>query len=193
MQLLQLQLENAKSYENAVIDFTAGTNAIVGHNGAGKSTILEAIGFALFDSMAYRQSDFVREGAKTATVTVTFLSSLDERQYQIVRRCGSSSQYYAYDPELGAKICEGKVDVLAFLKEHMAVDNTASLELLFANAVGVPQGRLTAAFQDTPSQRKGVFDTLLQVEEYKAASDKLREAAGSLRDQMQKLELALTE
>ncbi|MEM7126562.1 MAG: SMC family ATPase [Chloroflexota bacterium] len=193
MQILKLALENTKSYNEAKFEFTPGTNAIVGANGAGKSTILEAIGFALFDSMNYRQADFVREGAKTATVTVTILSDLDERRYEITRRCGGSNQYYVFDPELNGKICEGKSDVLTFLKEHMQVDPAADLTALFTDAVGVPQGTLTAAFLQAASARKKAFDTLLQVEEYKEAADKLREPGRILRDQIQTMDLSLKE
>ena len=165
MHIRSLILENVKSYADGTITFAQGTNAIVGHNGAGKSTILEAIGFALFDHLPYSQSDFVREGAKTAIVTVSFVSSLDEREYQAIRRCGSSSSHVIFDPALEQKICEGKADVLIFLRTHLGAEPTANLGDLFTNAVGVPQGTLTAAFLDSPARRKGIFDPLLRVEE----------------------------
>lgn len=189
MRILDLKLENTKSYVNTHIHFTEGTNAIVGQNGAGKSTILEAIGFALFDAISYRQSDFVRESQKSATITVTILSSADERRYQVVRRCGSSSLYYVYDPELTTRVCEGKADVQTFLKEHMGVEATAELSTLFNDAVGVPQGTLTTAFLQSPAVRKTVFDTLLQVNEYKEASERLREPHRSLQEELQGLEV----
>ncbi|NJN80950.1 MAG: SMC family ATPase [Caldilineaceae bacterium] len=182
MQILSLELENAKSFANTTIDFTGGINAIVGHNGAGKSTILEAIGFSLFDSLEYTHAAFVREGARSATVTTTFASNLDERPYQAVRRCGSSNQYYIHDPELGIKICEGKADVLSFLRQHMGLEPGADLNRLFRDAVGVPQGTLTAAFLATASDRKRVFDPLLQVEEYRWAFERLRDAVKLLSD-----------
>lgn len=193
MRILDLKLENTKSYVSSHIHFTEGTNAIVGQNGAGKSTILEAIGFALFDAIGYRQSDFVREGQKSASITVTFLSSLDERQYQVVRRCGSSSLYYVYDPALGTRLCEGKADVQAFLKEHMGVESTADLSTLFSDAVGVPQGTLTTAFLQSPAVRKTVFDTLLQVNEYKEAAERLLDPSRTLQKGQQKLDLDIKE
>ncbi len=190
MHIRSLKLENVKSYADGTIGFAQGTNAIVGHNGAGKSTILEAIGFALFDHLPYSQSDFVREGAKTAIVTVTFISSLDEREYQAIRRCGSSSSHSIYDPGLDQKVCEGKADVLIFLRQHLGAEPTANLGDLFTNAVGVPQGTLTAAFLDSAARRKNIFDPLLRVEEYRKAYENLREP-GRLLDQRQN-ELAVT-
>ena len=59
MRILQVDLENFKSYQSASIPFTEGTNAICGPNGAGKSTLLEAIGFALFGHAPYTQSQLV--------------------------------------------------------------------------------------------------------------------------------------
>ena len=188
MRIVSLELENTKSYHKSRVGFTEGVNAIVGHNGAGKSTILEAIGFALFDSLnGYKHSDFVREGAKSATVTVTFISNLDERHYQVIRRCGSSNQYTVYDSDLGAKLCDGKTDVTDFLRRHMGVDPSADLSRLFSDAVGVPQGTFTAAFLQTPAQRKAIFDPLLQVEEYKEAFDKLLLPLNTLKDRRKEL------
>lgn len=192
MEILSLQLENTKSYTQAQIDFLPGVNAIVGHNGAGKSTILEAIGFALFDSLNYNHKEFVRAGARQATITLTFASHYDERRYQVVRRCGSSTQYLIFDPELQTKICEGKADVLRFLRLHMGVEAGGDLAGIFTDAVGVPQGAFTAVFLQTPVQRKAIFDRLLRVEEYKQAADKLREPQRVLREQQQQLEVQMS-
>lgn len=179
MLIHSLILENVKSYTLASVEFTSGTNAIVGDNGSGKTTILEAIGFALFDHLPYTQADFVREGQKSARVTVDFRSSSDERTYQVVRQCGSSSAYTVFDPELSLKICEGKADVSQFLRQHFlgqhsGIDAATDLSDLFSNAVGVPQGSFTAAFLDIPSRRKSIFDPLLRVAEYARVYERLR-------------------
>ena len=50
MRILSLELQNIKSYhEPTRIEFTSGLNAVCGMNGSGKTTVLEAIGYALFD------------------------------------------------------------------------------------------------------------------------------------------------
>ena len=193
MQITAVKLENAKSYDNALIEFTPGVNAIVGHNGAGKSTVLEAIGLAIFDELRYKQSEFVRAGTRTATVTVTIESNLDERLYEVVRRLGGSNVHYVHDPETGARICEGKADVLAFLREHLGVESTTDLSALFRDAVGVGQGTFTAAFLGTPAQRKAVFDPLLQVEDYRKAVDLLRAPGRLLDERRQSLAVSIAD
>lgn len=189
MLIHSLILENVKSYTLTSVEFTSGTNAIVGDNGSGKTTILEAIGFALFDHLPYTQADFVREGQKSARVTVDFLSGWDERTYQVVRQCGSSSAYTVFDPELSLKICEGKADVSQFLRQHLGIDAATDLSDLFSNAVGVPQGSFTAAFLDTPSRRKSIFDPLLRVAEYGRAYERLRDPLRLLEQQRNEQEV----
>ena len=193
MLITAVKLENAKSYDNALVEFTPGVNAIVGHNGAGKSTILEAVGLAIFDYLSYTQSEFVRADARTATVTVTLESNLDERLYDVVRRVGGVNLHYVHDPEIGTRLCEGKADVLAFVREHLGVESTADLSSLFRDAVGVAQGTFTAAFLGTPSQRKGVFDPLLQVEDYRKAVELLRQPARLLNERRQALEVSIAQ
>ncbi len=194
MQIVSLRLENFKSYDDVIIEFTAGTNAIVGHNGAGKSSVLEAIGFVLFDHTppGYTQADFVREGSRSATVTVAFLSGLDEREYHAIRRCGSSNVYQIFDPDLDLKVCEGKADAIQFLRQHLGVEADTHLADLFANAVGVPQGLLTSAFLESPARRKPIFDPLLRVEEYKRAYDLLNGPLRSLNQRQTQLDVEVS-
>jgi exonuclease SbcC len=191
VRILELELNNVKSYEHARIFFTEGVNAIVGQNGAGKSTLIEAVGYALFDALPYTAQEFVREGARSGSVAVTLLSRLDERPYRVERRFGSSTLYGVHDVELGQKLCEGKADVLAFVRRHLRVDLSVDLARLFTNALGVAQGTLTTAFSETPSNRKGIFDALLQVDDYNLAAERLREPWRRVEEQLKELALDL--
>jgi exonuclease SbcC len=175
MRITSVELTNIKSYRHAVIPFDKGATAIRGRNGAGKSTLVEAIGFALFDALPYKQAQFVREGERVGVVAVTFLSALDERAYQVVRKCGGVTEWYAYDPALGSRIAEQKVDMNAFLRQHLRIEGEVELPALFNDALGVPQGSLTADFLETGANRKKKFDALLQVEEYRKAAEKLND------------------
>ena len=191
MLIRSLTLENVKSYERATVEFSPGTNAIVGPNGSGKTTILEAIGFALFDHLPYSQPDFVRAGQRTANVTVEFRSDYDERAYRVIRSCGGNV-YTVMDSELDMKICEGKADVMQFLRQHLGVERDTRTDDLFRNAVGVPQGSFTVSFLATPSARKAVFDPLLKVEEYRRAFERLREPLNLLRQRLNEREIEIS-
>lgn len=189
MWIKQIELRNIKSYRDPqAIQFAEGINAICGRNGAGKSTILEAVGLALFDVSPYRPKDlFVREGVRQGEVVVTIVDALDDREYQVVCPVGGG-QSYVYDPEINKRLVAGKGDVLQWLKDHLGVAHTADLNVLFADAVGVPQGLLTTPFLETrASERKRKFNPLLQVDEYEAVWNKLLEADRYVRDERAEL------
>jgi DNA repair protein SbcC/Rad50 len=176
VQIVQVDLENVKSYTWASVPFRPGINAICGENGAGKSTVLEAIGFAMFGHSPFkRQDQIVREGEKTATITVRVLGN-DERAYQIVRKAGGTNQHYVYDPELEQKLADGVDESTAWLREFAGVDEGTDLAKLFSDAVGVPQGMLTTPFLLSAGPRGNVFNPLLRVDEYKRAAERLRES-----------------
>ncbi len=48
MQILSIHLKNIKSHRDTELSFSAGINVLSGPNGVGKSTVFEAIGYALF-------------------------------------------------------------------------------------------------------------------------------------------------
>jgi len=175
MHISKVELENIKSHVDSKFEFSRGTIAISGRNGAGKTTIIEAIAWALFDLLDYKKEDFVRRGAKKGSVSVTFESGLDEREYLVYR--DTMTAYNVYDPRLGRRLADKREEVTRFLWQHLGLEPGTDLRALFKEAVGVPQGTLTAIFHGTPLERKSTFDRLLKVEEYRQAAEKLRETS----------------
>lgn len=171
MHITKIELEDIKSHREATFEFQRGTTAITGENGAGKTTIIEAVAWTLFDLLDYKKDDFVRCGAKKGVARVTFESGLDERQYTVYRDTGTG--YYVYDVQLKNRIADKKEEVSRFLWSHLGVEPGTDLEALFRRAIGVPQGTFTAIFLETPTERKKAFDKLLKVEEYRQGAEKL--------------------
>ncbi|HEY0050854.1 MAG TPA: SMC family ATPase [Pyrinomonadaceae bacterium] len=183
MHITRVELENIKSHAQATFEFQRGTTAITGENGAGKTTIIEAIAWTLFDLLDYKKDDFARRGAKTKGIArVTFESSLDEREYVIYR--DTANGYYVFDPQLKTRIAEKKEEVSRFLWQHLGVEAGTDLETLFRRAIGVPQGTFTAIFMETATERKKAFDKLLKVEEYRQGAEKLRETVNFVRNKI---------
>ncbi len=171
MHISRVELENFKSHAHSVFEFERGTTSITGENGAGKTSIIEAIAWAVFDTLDYKKEDVVRRGSKKATVRVTFESGLDEREYIVYR--DSLTGYNVYDPRLKTRIADKKEEVTRFLWQHLDVDPGIDLESLFRHAIGVPQGTFTAIFLATAAERRRTFDALLKVEEYRRSADEL--------------------
>lgn len=200
MQILSVTLTNFKAHADRHFTFEPGTNAICGENGAGKTSILEAIAWVLFNYRGtYKNEDLIRNGSGSTQVSVEFISSLDGRTYQ-VERC-TTKGYRLYDPQMGQVFNYRHIEdeVMPWLREHLGVAPGTDMGQLFANTIGVPQGTFTADFLQPPAQRKQIFDTILKVEEFrqayrdtgslekyaKAESDKIKQAIAQYDESLQ--------
>lgn len=168
MQILSVTLKNFKTHRDKHFEFELGTNAICGENGAGKTSILEAIAWVLFNYQgSYTKEDLIRNGASSAEARVAFISSRDNRTYEAQK--STSRGYTLYDPQLAERLpyTRTKDEVLPWLRQHIGVAPGTDLAQLFSNTIGVPQGTFTVDFLLTPEKRKPIFDTVLKVEEYR--------------------------
>ncbi len=192
MEILSVALKNFKSHRDAYFEFQPGTNAICGENGAGKTSILEAIAWALFNYKgSYKSEDLIHSGTASGLARVSFVSSFDGRTYE-VQRC-TQKGYQVYDPQLKVKLDLNRIeeDILPWLRQHMGVPPGTDLARLFGNTVGVPQGTFTADFLATEKERKKTFDATLKVEEYRQAYDKAGSLEKYARVEVEKLEQAI--
>ncbi len=168
MQILSIALTNFKTHKEQQFNFQLGTNAICGENGAGKTSILEAIAWVLFNYQGnYTKEDLIRNGASSAQARVAFVSSRDSRTYEVQR--STTSGYTLFDPQINERLpyTRTKDEVLPWLRQHLGVAPGTDLGQLFANTIGVPQGTFTADFLLSPEKRKPIFDVILKVEEYR--------------------------
>ena len=181
-------LRNVKSFVEAEVRFQPGLTAIVGPNGAGKTTLLEAIGYGLFGYMPHRpQVRFMRHRTTEALVQVEFTSPRDGRVYRVertMRRARSratgvlaenaTTTVSLYDVELNRAIDQPAVELEAWLAGQLGVEGLSSPADVFEHVVGVPQGRLTADFLDSPRLRQARFDPILRTAEFQVAVERLR-------------------
>lgn len=194
MEILSVTLKNFKSHRDAHFEFQPGTNAICGENGAGKTSILEAIAWGLFNYKGpYRVEDLICNGMSSAQVRITFVSSADGRTYE-VQRC-TQRGYQIYDPQLKARLELHRIDedVLPWLRQHLGVPYHTDLSRLFANTVGVPQGTFTADFSKPPRERKATFDSTLKVEAYRQVFEDLNSLERYAKTEVEKLEQAIAQ
>ena len=181
-------LRNVKSFIEAAVRFQPGLTAVVGPNGAGKTTLLEAIGYGLFGFMPHRpQARFMRHGTTEAAVQVQFTSPRDGRVYRVERTmrrarsratgklaANAATTVSLFDVELNRAIDQPAAELEAWLAGQLGVEGLSSPADVFEHVVGVPQGRLTADFLDSPRLRKARFDPILRTAEYQQAADLLR-------------------
>ena len=163
----KLKLNNFKSHENTVISFNKGISVIVGENGAGKSTILEAISFALFKQHTGKKiDDLVRNNAQSMSVELEFTSN--NREYKIVREKKSnlkSSIYKKTSSEGGyAHVCTGDKEVASEIRQILDIDSD-----LFLNAIYIRQGEIAELVDKTPAEKKLLIGKLLGLDSLEKA------------------------
>ncbi len=188
MKITSVSLENVKSYDETSpsINFQSGVNAIIGENGSGKSTLCEAIGFALFDFLhPYSQADFVREGKNTGKVSIIFESDRSHELFRVERGVGQS-KYDVFNVKKDEKVpLQGKEEVTEWLKQELGVPSSMDLQTLWKSSLGVPQGKFTNDFAETPSIRAQLFNPLLEVDVYRTLWKKMKHVTDVFINQQQ--------
>lgn len=173
MKITEIALTDIKSYEDrTAISLHDGVTAILGENGSGKSTIQEAIGFALFDSLPFNINDFVRENAASGTVEVTFEQETDAgpRRFRVTRGAGRA-QYgvHRYSHETKEWIdldVDSKNGLVSWLCGQFGLADEEELSELWTSCIGVPQTKFLSDFTQSSGKRQDTFDSLLGIEAY---------------------------
>lgn len=97
----EIAIENFQSHKNTKITFEDGLNVIIGASDRGKSAIIRAIKWVLYNEP--RGSDYIRQGAGFARVTLKLSNG-----YTIIReRSSGKNRYILKDKEGNANIFEG--------------------------------------------------------------------------------------
>lgn len=191
MLIRSVELRDFKSHARTTVRFAPGTNAICGANTAGKTTLLQAIGLALFDYPPRDREELVREGARAAVMTVAIESARDERLYEVTRRIGAGASWQVLDPEVGIRLASDAAEVQRWLREHFGLSPSTDLRSLFESAVGVPQGEVASIFMQPAGVRTPCFNRILRVEEYRDAYGRLLPTLNYLRERIAGCDVAI--
>lgn len=157
----KLFLKNFKSYQNAEITFNKGITIIVGENGAGKSTILEGISFALFKQHGAKKIGELVRNNSSEPMVVELEFIVNGKDYKIVReRSGEKlvSKLFKKSIDIGEfmPLAVGDKEVSSQLSKILAIDSD-----LFLNAIYVRQGEIAELVNKSPAEKKLLIGKLL--------------------------------
>ena len=174
MQILSVALRNIKSHRETELQFAPGINVLSGPNGIGKSTIFEAIGYALFGvdarDFVSNVERFLTIGSKRGEIAVVFATD-DNQRWRVTRTVGAAAKW------LLAREIGGSFEV----EEHA---NLAETETRLCKLLGLDNGRLLAEqfklvigpFQNDflgpfvirqPTKRQEAFDEILGIDAWR--------------------------
>lgn len=175
MRLIELELINFKSFEQEKLIFNDGINCIIGLNGSGKTTIIESIGYALFNFTRRPSDQYVRYGCNKAIIKLMF-QAVDDKRYYIIRNISkNNSDVKIIDLSINEVVEEGVSNVYSFIRKLLNIPTTKKLSKVFEEIIAVPQGHFVNAFLDTPANRKETFDKIFDLDIYKDLSKEAKE------------------
>ncbi len=169
--LTSLYLENFRSHAHTKVSFRKGTNLIIGIMGAGKSSILDGICFALFGTFPALErrkrklDDIIKNGADHAKVRLEITQG--EHSYAIERvlertKRGAKSEAYVYkDSKL---IDSTTTSVNEYVSQSLGIDYE-----LYTRAVYSEQNNIDHFLSLDPKARKEQMDALLGLDKFETA------------------------
>src|SRR5690242_19522981 len=178
MLILSLELKNIKSHRETTLTFAPGINVLSGPNGVGKSTVFEAIGYALFGVSAQdfvsKAERFLTIGAKKGEISVVFQPA-DGECYRVTRTVGPSAKWLLakkvgddFEVEDHASLQETETRIATLL----GLSNGRPLAEQFKLVIGPFQNEFLGPFViRQPTKRQDAFDEILGIDAWRKTFD----------------------
>ena len=198
MLVKKLRMENIRSYKEAEVEFPRGRTLFEGDIGAGKSTILIAIEFALFGLGSSKASSLLRVGESRGSVELDFEAGGKDYWVRraLARKAGSVQQVEGRlrgpDGEEDYPASEMKERILGILNFREPTD-PKSRSLIYQYAIYTAQEEMKQIIGLRPELRLQILRRAFGVEEYKLAMENARELLVKMRGKRGQFETASRE
>ena len=189
MILKRLFIENLRSFEKQEIDFPKGSTLLSGDIGAGKTTILLAVEFALFGLQpSQRGSSLLRTGSDYGRAVLEF--EIEGKNIVLERSLKRSkksiSQDYASirvdDEEFEGSVTEVKSKVLKYL--NYPFEFAKKTNLLYKFTVYTPQEEMKQIILEPGDIRLNTLRHVFGIDKYKRIEDNTSLFTSRLREKI---------
>jgi len=153
--ITSVKLHNFLSHKDTELSFDNGVTVFIGENGAGKSSIIEAITFALFGKTRRGAiEDVIRDGETQAVTQIYF--EVNGKKYQAIKKIHGSTSPQELLDDNSLPIAKGKEKVSEEIKKIIGLDyDTLGIASI------VPQGQLTEIIQsDNGIKLRSLIDNI---------------------------------
>ena len=192
MIIKKVQLENYRSHSNITVEFTKGVNLILGKNGRGKTSILEAISTVMFNTKDRSGKEtgksYIKFGEKSSKVDIDFIAN-DGREYNL------KTEFFKTKPKkqtlkdmIGS---EYDGDIQEKLEELCGIKK--GFEETYENIVIAKQNEFINIFKDSGTTREKTFNKIFNTQIYKEMYDSfLKEAVDKYKEKVKDLDKEIT-
>ena len=190
--LLRLELKNFRRHRDLAIDFTSGLNVIRGRNEGGKSTILEAMLYALYGTRSLRDSlsETVTWGHKESELSVRLKIQVGKMVYNFKRSKGGAEASFAEADagNVGGALVTGQAEVTALATEILGADLKSVSSLMMAS-----QNALRGALDEGPAAVSALMSKLADFDLIDRLLDKANSSLMQGSPQQLQIQLASTQ
>lgn len=168
MLIKKVELRNFRNHTQFEVNFQKGINLLLGKNGSGKSSILEAIGLTLFGAdLRSSLKDAIKKGEKTSYIRIEFIDN-SGNLYITEKTLGSQSKQYLVSSD-GKLQIENQNQVLQKIAKLTGIEiNTKNI---FQDVVSAYQNQFTNIFAGSDKSRQEVFNRIFNTEIYREIYD----------------------
>ena len=165
MIIKRVKLENYRSHSNTTVNFSKGVNLILGKNGKGKTSILEAISSVMFNtkdrSGKETGKNFIKFGEKSGKIEIEFTAN-DGRDYILKTEFFKTKPKKQSLTDINGLDCEG--DIQENLEELCGIKK--GFEETYENIVIAKQNEFINIFKAKPKDREEIFNKIFNTQIY---------------------------
>ncbi|MDH3611000.1 MAG: SMC family ATPase [Nitrosopumilus sp.] len=182
--ITSIELGDFLSHSETKLDFENGVTVFVGTNGAGKSSIIDALTFALFGHHTRKSNKgLIKRGTIQGFSKVEF--SINGKQYQAVRKIDSKGGLAA---KFSEKVDDGIVEIAAGERKQFGESMTHEIEKIIGLdfeklkiASIVQQGELNSIIKSKPKEFKELLNAVIGIDKLDVASNSMKEVTKDFR------------
>jgi exonuclease SbcC len=185
--ITSIELGDFLSHSETKLGFENGVTVFVGHNGAGKSSIIDALTFALFGQHTRKSNKgLIKRGSTQGFSKVEF--EVNEKQYQAVRKIDSKGTLAA---KLSEKINGEVKEIAAGERKQFGESMTHEVEKIIGLdfeklkiASIVQQGELNSIIKAKPKEFKELLNAIIGIDKLDVASNSMKEVIKDFREKI---------
>jgi len=177
------------SHSQTKINFNDGVTVFVGHNGSGKSSIIDAITFALFGKHTRKTNKgLIRRGTSQGYSKIIF--SINQKKYQAVRKIdlkgNLASQFLELKSNEWIPIIEGErkqfgESTTKKIESYIGLD----FEKLKIASI-IQQGELNSIIKAKPKEFKELINAIIGIDKLDTSSDMMKIILKNFRESIKK-------
>ena len=185
--ITSIELGDFLSHSETKLNFENGVTVFVGHNGAGKSSIIDALTFALFGQHTRKSNKgLIKRGAIQGFSKVEF--TINGKQYQAVRKIDSKGGLAA---KFSEKVNDEIIEIAAGERKQFGESMTHEIEKIIGLdfeklkiASIVQQGELNSIIKAKPKEFKELINAVIGIDKLDVASNSMKEVTKDFREKI---------